>query len=103
GRLGLIDFGLTKELPRETRLAFARLVVAAAARNPVDVMAAFEGLGVRMRGEGRPENLMTLADLFFGMRPERTAMAGKHRAALRQAPIEAIPGELALLGRTVGL
>lgn len=103
GRVGLLDFGLTKELPRESRSAFARLVVAAADRNPAAVMAAFEGLGVRTRNEANPAGLVALTDLFFGARPERAAMAGKRREALRATPIEAIPGDLVLLGRVVGL
>ncbi len=103
GKVGLLDFGLTKELSRESRIAFARLVVAAADRNPAAVMAAFEGLGVRTRNEANPAGLMALADLFFGSRPERTAMAGKRREALQASPIEAIPGDLVLLGRVVGL
>lgn len=103
GRIGLLDFGLTKELPRESRLAFARLVVAAADRNVIALMEAFEGLGVRTRGTANPHGLLALSDLFFGARPERTEMAGKRTAALEQTPIEAIPGDLVLLGRVVGL
>jgi predicted unusual protein kinase regulating ubiquinone biosynthesis (AarF/ABC1/UbiB family) len=103
GRIGLLDFGLTKELPPETRLGFARLVVASAARDPGAILAAFEELGVKTRSR-RLEDLVPLVGLFFDARPPGgSAFMSQQRQALVRAPIDAIPGDLVLLGRVVGL
>ena len=103
GRIGLLDFGLTKELPQSSRLGFARLVVAAANRNPQAVIAAFAELGLKTRGDANPEGVLALTQLFFDARPERREMGGQRRQALQASPIDAIPGDLVLLGRVVGL
>ncbi|MDZ7727780.1 MAG: AarF/ABC1/UbiB kinase family protein, partial [Dehalococcoidia bacterium] len=105
GRVGLLDFGLTKELPEAMRVGFARLVVAAASRDPVRIVKAFQDLGVRVRND-RPEDLLMLSSLFFDARPigeERGHAARERSQALARNPVEAIPGDLVLLGRVVGL
>jgi predicted unusual protein kinase regulating ubiquinone biosynthesis (AarF/ABC1/UbiB family) len=107
GRVGLLDFGLTKELPDAVRLSFARLVIAAADRNPAAVLGAFAELGLRT-GSGHPDDALALMHLFLGPRE-----AGRGSGAgfvsrdpdrlLDRSPLEAIPGDLILLGRVVGL
>jgi aarF domain-containing kinase len=104
GRVALLDFGLTKELPDASRLGFARLVVGAADRDPAAIMAAFADLGVRTKSDD-PAALLALTSVFFDSRPltERPAGLAQQRRATRQNPVEAIPGDLVLLGRVVGL
>ncbi len=105
GRAGLLDFGLTKELPAAARLGFARLVIAAGDRDPHGIVAAFRELGVRTKSE-EPEDVLPLMQLMFDARPMDAPQAGElevRRGAMRANPVEAIPGDLVLLGRVIGL
>ncbi len=104
GRVALLDFGLTKELPNEIRIGFAHLVVAAGERSPVKVAEAFEMLGVRAKSSD-PQDLLMLTRLFFDPRDAatRTEFNQQRNEALARSPVEAIPGDLVLLGRVVGL
>ncbi|MEX2081300.1 MAG: AarF/ABC1/UbiB kinase family protein, partial [Dehalococcoidia bacterium] len=106
GDVCLLDFGLTKELPDSARLGFARLVLAVANRNTDDISTAFRELGVRTSSDD-PESLLTLMQVFFDARPVGEGAAGRNlrdnRAALQGTRLEAIPGDLVLLGRVVGL
>ena len=98
GRVALLDFGLTKELPEVTRLAFARLIVGAAGRDMALVETAWRDLGVRSRDES-PAARIELLQFMFGAR-EGGASA---RSTIAQNPIEAVPSDLVLLGRVIGL
>ena len=107
GRVALLDFGLTKELPEGPRLAFARLVLAASRRDPQAVFAAFEELGVRTASSDG-DDALALMQLFFGARPPGTGGGGLLRRSdpnrtLERNRVHAIPGDLVLLGRVVGL
>lgn len=105
GRAGLLDFGLTKELPVRARLGFAKLVVAAGDRDPHRIVEAFRELGVKVKSES-PEDVLPLMQLMFDARPiDRPAQAEiqERRGAMRANPVEAIPGDLVLLGRVIGL
>lgn len=103
GKVALLDFGLTKELPDHLRLGFARLVMAAAAGDALAIVAAFGNLGVRTRSDGAGE-VLALARLFFDQHDVERAVNNQRRAsALAKNPVEAIPGDLVLLGRVVGL
>jgi aarF domain-containing kinase len=105
GRAGLLDFGLTKELPDSSRRGFARLVVASASRDGEGIMTAFRELGVKTRSDD-PGEIFPLIGLFFDPRPIDGAQRGElgqRRDIIRRNPIEAIPGDLVLLGRVVGL
>jgi aarF domain-containing kinase len=108
GKAALLDFGLTKELPDAARLGFARLVLGAADRDAKAIVAAFRELGVKTQSE-EPEDVLPLMQLLFDSRPvERSGGVGgpglgSRRAAVRANPIEAIPGDLVLLGRVIGL
>jgi predicted unusual protein kinase regulating ubiquinone biosynthesis (AarF/ABC1/UbiB family) len=105
GRVGLVDFGLTKELPDGVRLGFARLVLAAAERDVAAILAALGGLGVRTRSKD-PGDVLALMSLFFDTRdPALRGSAYRERTseALNRSPLDAIPGDLVLLGRVVGL
>lgn len=104
GAVGLLDFGLTKELPDEARLGFARLVLAAAKRDAPAILAAFDALGLRTRSQ-RPEDLFALMRGFFEPRSVVVG-AGLSRdsaSALSRNPVDVLPPDLVLLGRVVGL
>lgn len=105
GRAGLLDYGLTKELPDSARLGFARLVIAVGDRDPHGIVAAFRELGVKTKSE-EPEDVLPLMQLMFDARPLDGPAAGElrvRRGAMRANPVEAIPGDLVLLGRVIGL
>ncbi len=104
GKAALLDFGLTKDLPKAARLGFARLVMAASNRDGHAIVAAFRELGVKTKSEA-PEDVLPLMQLFFDARVagETTSGFGSRRGAVRANPIEAIPGDLVLLGRVIGL
>ena len=102
GKVGLLDFGLTKELPDPIRVGFARLVIGAGERDVAGILAAFAELGMKTR-EDAPEPVLNLMRLFFDAR-EGTAVFREDRArALNQNPVDAIPADLVLLGRVIGL
>ena len=105
GRAGLLDFGLTKELPSAARLGFARLVIAIGDRDSRGVLAAFRELGVKTRSES-PEDVFPLLAVLFDPRPldvDPARQTEQHRQTMRANPVEAIPGDLVLLGRVIGL
>lgn len=106
GRVGLLDFGLTKELPPAVRYGFARLVVAAGDRDVPRILDAFRELGLRTKSDA-PEAVLPLIELFFDPRdltPDRgTRFRERQTSALGRNPVEALPGDLILLGRVVGL
>ncbi|MCL6645528.1 MAG: AarF/ABC1/UbiB kinase family protein [Dehalococcoidia bacterium] len=104
GRVALLDFGLTKELPETARRGFARLVLGTANRDPAMIVAALRELGVRLRNE-EPEALLATLAILFEPRPidaPRAELRERNRA-LRSNPVEQIPGDLVLLGRVIGL
>lgn len=103
GKIALLDFGLTKELSLATRLGFARLVLAAASRDVPAIVAAFRELGVRTRSDA-PDQVLPLVQLFFDQRDlGRSGLFQRRQGPLAQNPVDAIPGDLVLLGRVVGL
>ena len=104
GGVALLDFGLTKELPEEFRLGFARLVIAASERDPVGILSAFAELGVKTKSDD-PAGVLGLTQVFFDTRSASQGPAGVGATvqATRRNPVEAIPGDLVLLGRVVGL
>lgn len=104
GGVALLDFGLTKELPDTARLGFARLVLGSANRNPDEILQAFQELGVRTKSD-EPESLLAMMRLLFEPRPIDGGIreARAQRQTMRANPIEAIPGDLVLLGRVIGL
>jgi aarF domain-containing kinase len=105
GEIALLDFGLTKELPETVRLGFARLVIAVASRDMPAILGCFRELGVKTRTD-EPADVFALLSLFFDPRDHHEGVGNHGRtlgATFRQNPVEAIPGDLVLLGRVVGL
>jgi aarF domain-containing kinase len=104
GRVALLDFGLTKELPEAARRGFARLVLGTANREPETILAAFRELGVRVRNED-PEAILATLAILFEPRPVDGGQAElrERNRVMRANPVEQIPGDLVLLGRVIGL
>ena len=104
GGVALLDFGLTKELSPEVRLGFARLVIAASERDPAGILSAFAELGVKTKSDD-PASILGLTQVFFDTRAAGQGPTGVGASvqATRRNPVEAIPGDLVLLGRVVGL
>lgn len=103
GRAALLDFGLTKELPEAARMGFARLVIASGERDPEGIVRAFRELGVKTRSDD-PASLLSMMAVLFDSRPlDGTRGPIGRREAVRANPVEAIPGDLVLLGRVIGL
>ncbi len=104
GRVALLDFGLTKELPDAARRGFARLVLGTANRDGEAIMAAFRELGVRVRNED-PEAVLATLSILFEPRPIDAGPRElrERNRAMRANPVEQIPGDLVLLGRVIGL
>jgi predicted unusual protein kinase regulating ubiquinone biosynthesis (AarF/ABC1/UbiB family) len=104
-RVGIVDFGLTKELPDSYRLGFARFVMGAHQRNPLLLARGFAEMGIVMRGDNQQEARMRMADLMLvAERPDNIGdLDRQRRSAVRYNPIEAIPSDLILIGRVMAL
>ena len=68
-------------------------------------MEAFSALGLKTRSSS-PEDIFPLLDLFFARRESGALGPGQRertRATIRRSPVEALPGDLILFGRVIGL
>ena len=113
GRLVLLDFGLTKELPQDFRAAVFELASALLLGQPARLGAALVRLGFRTRA-GREESLQAIAELLQDVAlelREKGRLTPATLAALREElperirrdPIVRIPQHLVLVGRALGL
>jgi predicted unusual protein kinase regulating ubiquinone biosynthesis (AarF/ABC1/UbiB family) len=107
-----IDFGLSKELPPEFRLNYARLVSALIAQDDQLMVEAFRALGFRTKSDD-PQSLVALGRSFFesagpaskpyvdaDVMPEVNERLSK---VLNQNPVTEIPGDILLIFRVIGL
>ncbi len=112
-RLVLLDFGLTKELPREFRAGVLEFAAALLTGQSERLGAALQKLGFRTR-QGREDSLQAIAELLHwaGQRiRERGRLDPETLARLREElperirrdPIVRIPHHLVLVGRALGL
>jgi aarF domain-containing kinase len=107
-----LDFGLSKELPNEFRLNYARLTRAIMTRDEPAMVAAFRALGFKTRSESS-ESLIALGRSFFEaggaeQRPyiDRDVMPEVNErmaTILKQNPVTQIPGDILLIFRVLGL
>jgi predicted unusual protein kinase regulating ubiquinone biosynthesis (AarF/ABC1/UbiB family) len=113
GRLVLLDFGLTKELPQDFRAAVLELAGALLLGQRERLGAALVRLGFHTRA-GREDSLQAIAELLhdaaFELRARGRldpATLGRLREELperiRRDPIVRIPHHLVLVGRALGL
>jgi aarF domain-containing kinase len=107
-----IDFGLSKELPHEFRLNYARLSVALMRQDDEAMVEAFRALGFKTKSED-PESLVALGRSFFESGgPEQRPYVDSdvmpevnERLAriLNDNPVTAIPPDILLIFRVIGL
>jgi predicted unusual protein kinase regulating ubiquinone biosynthesis (AarF/ABC1/UbiB family) len=113
GRLVLLDFGLSKELPPEFRAKSLALVLALLRRDPEEMAGVLEELGFAAR-DGSRAALVSLARVGIAIAtelattgsigPDRLEAIGEELVAKARAnPLIRIPAHMVLLGRTLGL
>jgi predicted unusual protein kinase regulating ubiquinone biosynthesis (AarF/ABC1/UbiB family) len=111
-RLVLLDFGLAKALPNDFREAVARLTLAIMGGDKATIAAAFRALGFRTK-EDSDESLAMLGEAFIGFAlrtgrayadPEMLAKFNEELPrAMKSNPLVAVPGDILLVGRVMGL
>lgn len=112
GRLVLLDFGLAKALPADFRAGMARVTLAIMQGDARKTAAAFRALGFRTREES-DDSLAALGEAFIGF-ALRNGLAYANAdlldkfndelpKALRRNPLVAVPGDVLLVGRVMGL
>jgi aarF domain-containing kinase len=107
-----LDFGLSKELPNEFRLNYARLTRAIMMKDEPAMVQAFRALGFKTKSESS-ESLVALGRSFFEaggpeQRPyvDRDVMPEVNErmaTILKQNPVTQIPGDILLIFRVLGL
>jgi aarF domain-containing kinase len=107
-----LDFGLSKELPEEFRLNYARLTRAIMMSDEEKMVDAFRALGFKTRSESS-ESLVALGRSFFEAggpeeRPyvDRDVMPEVNErmaTILKQNPVTQIPADILLIFRVLGL
>src|SRR5690606_7164648 len=98
GRIGLLDFGLCKELPPGFARQVAQMMVSAMIGDGDAALAAAEALGFDVAGL-RPEHLRPLMLAMLGDTDGRTGFFD----VLAEAEVRRIPEDFALVGRTLVL
>ena len=107
-----LDFGLSKELPEEFRVNYARLTMAIMSRDEEAMVRAFRALGFRTKSDD-PEALVALGTSFFeaagpdakpyvdsDVMPEVNERLSR---ILQKNPVTGIPGDILLIFRVLGL
>ncbi|GIW17183.1 AarF/ABC1/UbiB kinase family protein [Tepidiforma sp.] len=107
-----LDFGLSKELPEDFRLNYARLVVAMLRQDEEEMVRAFRAIGFKTKSED-PESLIALGKSFFeaagpdqkpyidaDVMPEVNERLAR---ILNANPVTEIPGDILLIFRVLGL
>lgn len=112
GRLVLLDFGLAKALPANFRAGMARTTLAIMQGDAKAIAAAFRDLGFRTRDDN-DESLAALGEAFIGyalkngLAYANADLLDKFNdelpAAMRANPLTAVPGDVLLVGRVMGL
>ena len=107
-----LDFGLSKALPHEFRLNYARLVTALIGQDEEQMVLAFRALGFKTKSED-PQSLVALGKSFFEsagpdskpyvdaeVMPEVNERLAR---VLNANPVTEIPGDILLIFRVIGL
>jgi len=119
GRIALVDFGLTRRLPRSVVRGLALLSRAIMTGDDASTVEAFRLLGFRLRDTSNQEALIATANFFRAVTDPATyeqagARAGDAEEALRAVndamrratranPFVEFPGEITLVSRVFGL
>lgn len=107
-----LDFGLSKELPKEFRRNYATLIVALISRDNDEMVKAFRALGFKTRSDD-PESLVALGQSFFDyggtdnkpyvdqdVMPEVNERLSR---ILQANPVTEVPADILLIFRVLGL
>ena len=107
-----LDFGLSKELPEEFRLNYAKLIMALIKQDDDEMVKAFRAIGFKTKSED-PESLVALGRSFFDyggienkpyvdadVMPEVNERMSR---ILKANPVTEIPGDILLIFRVLGL
>lgn len=107
-----IDFGLSKDLPAEFRVNYARLTVAIMRKDDAAMVEAFRAIGFRTKSDD-PQSLIALGTAFFesggpdqkpyvdaDVMPEVNARIAR---ILEANPVTAIPPDILMIFRVLGL
>ena len=107
-----LDFGLSRELPEEFRLNYARLVTALISQDETEMVEAFRAIGFKTKSED-PQSLVALGQSFFEVTgsdqkpyvdaevmPEVNERLSR---ILNANPVTEIPGDILLIFRVLGL
>ena len=112
GRMVLLDFGLTKDLPPGFSAGIAQLAAAIVGGDHAAVAAAFRALGFKTR-DASDESLWWLGEAFLGYAlrnklaygtPEMVKVFNTEMPRIMRAnPVIELPGDVLLIGRVLGL
>jgi len=107
-----LDFGLSKELPEDFRINYARLTTALMSQDESAMVQAFRDIGFRTRSDD-PQSLIALGKSFFessgpdakpyvdvDVMPEVNERLSR---ILQQNPVTEIPADILLIFRVIGL
>ncbi len=96
GAIGLLDFGLAKELPAGFGRAVAAMIVHGLAGNAAGAVAAARAAGFEV-ADGSPAALVALILAFMGDREGETGL----RDLLRETPVSRVPSHFGLIARVM--
>lgn len=106
GKIALLDYGQVKELPNQTRLNYAKLVLAMNAGNSSEIGRCFENLGLVLgkKGESDPTSFVPMASALFDTKlPSGCSRSDpfKEDSMLKKFPVNNFPKELFFVLRTI--
>jgi len=103
GRVGLLDFGQVKSLPLDLLLKFARMISAIHQDNKVDVVKAFQDLGIEMVNPNDTDMVHKIAVTMLDTRivPGFSLDPFSNMEALKSNSVTRMPPDLYFLVRTV--
>lgn len=100
--MGLIDYGQVKRLPKETRIAFCKLIVALADEDRDEIIRLLKQLGYKSRDMDE-NNIYLYAKVGYDQ-DNYELLGGKHIQVFMEElqakdPIEALPRDLLMVSR----
>jgi predicted unusual protein kinase regulating ubiquinone biosynthesis (AarF/ABC1/UbiB family) len=112
GRIALLDFGLSREIKRETIQGFGRMARAVAERNPEELALAFKEIGF-VSINGKTDGFRRFADIVVKYAPQVVyknprslnlqEISSEILELVRKYPLVRIPSDFLLMGRVMGL
>lgn len=94
GTIGLVDFGLAKELPDGFAPGVASMIVKGMAGDSVGALEAARSIGFEVGGQS-PEHFQELVRMLMGQYGGTARLLD----ALKQSPVESVPSHFTIIGR----